>query len=159
MRIDHTVLPGVGRLHVLTTRAGRAVGVIRHHGDRRELIVYGADPDTVGTSLLLTPQEAEGLGELLGVGGVAGHIARLDHHASGIVTLQLLLGPDAPPHNLSNVGDDLSGDAAVLAVVRDGHVVTDPAIAGNGRDGDLVIVVGTMTDTLAVMDALRGHPG
>ncbi|GAA1771046.1 hypothetical protein [Luedemannella helvata] len=159
MRIDHTVLPGVGKLHVLTTRAGRAVGVIRHHGDRRELIVYSADADTVGTSVLLTPEEATGLGELLGGGGVAGRIARLDHHSSGIVTLQLILGPDAPPQNLVEATSHVPGDAAVVAVVRDGQLINDPVAAGPGRDGDLVIIVGTMTDALAVMDALHAGTG
>ncbi len=158
MRIDHTVLPGVGRLHVLTTRSGRAVGVIRHHGDRRELVVYGADSDTASTSLLLTPEEAAGLGELLGV-GVAGHIARLDHHSSGIVTLQVMLGPETPAQPLVDANRHAGGEAAVVAVVRDGRLIADPAAAGEGRDGDLVIVVGTMTEALTIMDALQGAPG
>jgi TrkA domain protein len=159
MRVTDTVLPGIGRLHVLGTSAGRCVGVIRHHSDRRELIVYDAAADAVGTSVLLTPEEAHGLGELLGAGGIAGHIARLDHHASGIVTLQVLIGADVPAYDLADAGRHAPGHAAVVAVVRAGQLIADPAAAGPGRDGDIVVVVGTMPDALAVMDALHGRPG
>ena len=70
-----------------------------------------------------------------------------------------MLGPETPTQPLVDANRHAGGEAAVVAVVRDGRLIADPAAAGEGRDGDLVIVVGTMTEALTIMDALQGAPG
>lgn len=156
MRIDHTPLPGIGRLHVFTTRTGQCLGVVHRHDDRRELVIYHAD--AVAEHVPLTAEEAQGLGELLDVATLTHHVALLDHHASGIVTLQLLLDPDAPPGHLADAVR-VGRPAAILAVLRDGRLIADPVAAGPVRRGDLAIIVGALADALAVMNGLHWRGG
>ena len=124
--IETTALPGIGHLHLMTTTAGRGVGVIRHHGDRPELILYDSDPDTVGASLNLTRDEADGLAGMLGISIITNHIARLAHDARNVVTLPVLLGPNAPPSTVGAANHGSGPDAAIAAVVRDGDVHASP---------------------------------
>jgi TrkA domain protein len=152
--IETAALPGIGHLHVMTTLAGRSVGVIRHRGDRRELIIYDSDPDTVGTSVCLTRDEVDGLAGMLGANFVANHIARLEHGARDVVTLQVLIGPDPPPRTVAAARRRSGRDATIAAVIRDGVVHADPPPHLQLRTDDVVVVVGTRAGALDLLDVI-----
>jgi len=66
-----THLPGVGDRHEFSTEGGDAVGVVRHRGGDRELIVFSRkDPDACLLSLRLCGEDARRLAVLLGEGSV-----------------------------------------------------------------------------------------
>ena len=71
VRITH--LPGVGDRDEFTTAEGECVGVVRHHGGDRELIVFSHDdPDACRFSLRLRGEDARRLAVLLGEGRADG---------------------------------------------------------------------------------------
>ncbi len=62
-----TQLPGVGDRDEFTTAEGECLGVVRHHGGDRELIVFSReDPDECSFSLRLRGEDARRLAVLLG---------------------------------------------------------------------------------------------
>jgi TrkA domain protein len=62
-----TSLPGVGDRHEFWTAGGECVGVVRHAGGDRELVVFSQDdPDSCRVSLRLRGDDARRLAALLG---------------------------------------------------------------------------------------------
>ncbi len=62
-----THLPGVGEREEFMTSGGDCIGVVRHRGGDRELIVFSRDdPDACRLALRLRGDEARRLGALLG---------------------------------------------------------------------------------------------
>lgn len=67
MRVDESVLPGVGRKFTITTQSGDCLVVVIHHSGRREVQTYeGPEADEPLYALDLTDQEARQLGAILG---------------------------------------------------------------------------------------------
>ena len=160
MRVEHTPLARIGPLYTLTTVRGERVGVIQHHSDRREIVVFdGDDRDTVVASVLLDAGEADGLADLLGVTTVASHIARIDRDGDRLATVQAMLADDAPHAGrpLAALTSRMGERAAVAAVVRGARVLLAPppdlVLAGK----DIVVVIGTWDEALRLVDVLAGR--
>jgi TrkA domain protein len=55
VRVEQTMLPGIGVRHDLVTSSGRTIGVVSHRSGRRDLLLYDVDdPDASATSVPLT---------------------------------------------------------------------------------------------------------
>jgi TrkA domain protein len=67
--VRSTHLPGIGDRHEFTTSAGDSLGVVRHRGGDRELLVFSSrDPDDCRVALRLDGEEARRLAAMLGAG-------------------------------------------------------------------------------------------
>jgi len=81
MRVEQTLLPGVGTCYEFRTAAGRQVGVVARRDWMTELVVYAEDdPEYVAESVMLQPDERATLVELLSVSPEPpDHLGRTEH--------------------------------------------------------------------------------
>ncbi|WP_131766278.1 cation:proton antiporter regulatory subunit [Candidatus Protofrankia californiensis] len=158
MNVEETTLPGIGLRHDFRTRSGRRVGVVSHHGGRRELVVYDTDdPDTCRESVPLTAEESDALAELLGAPHIVERLNNLGEAFAGIVGDQIRIAPGSPydgqalgaTHARTRTG------ASIVAVVRDQQVIASPRPSFGFVAGDVVVVVGTPENTAAVAELFR----
>ncbi|MBT2212211.1 MULTISPECIES: cation:proton antiporter regulatory subunit [Actinomadura] len=153
MDVERTALPGIGLQHTMTTGRGRRVGVISHRTGRRDLVVYDKDdPDSCTAAVILTPDEANAIAELLGTGRIIEHLAELHRQVDGLVTEQLPITPGSPYDGrpLADTRARTRTSASIVAVVRDGHVIASPRPDFTFTAGDTIVVVGTDEGTAAV---------
>jgi len=78
VRVEETLLPGVGISYEFRTAAGRQIGVVARRDGTTELVVYAEDdPEYVAESVMLQSDERATLVELLtappGPSGPPGH--------------------------------------------------------------------------------------
>jgi TrkA domain protein len=155
MDVERTALPGLGLQHVFTTARGQRVGVVSHHTGRRDLVIYDADDqDTAAETVVLTPEEANTLAELLGTLRIVERLAELARQIEGLVSRQVPIEPG------SRYDGRLLGDtrartrtgASIVAVVRGGEVIASPRPDFRFAAGDVVVVVGTAEGTRAVAE-------
>lgn len=79
MDITRTTAPGVGVVHQFTTRDGQQFGVVVDKKGRRLLLVYdAADPDAPGHTIVLEPDEADQLAEVLHTRSIPDRLAALE---------------------------------------------------------------------------------
>lgn len=159
MDIERVPLPGIGLRHVLATARGRRIGVVSHHNGRRDLVVYRRDdPDSAADTLVLTPPEAEALGELLGTARVTERLAELHRQVEGLVSVQVPIGEGSPfdARPLGATRARTRTGASIVAVVRDRSVIASPRPDFVFNVGDVVVVIGTAEGTAAVADILTG---
>ncbi len=158
MDIEETALPGIGLRHDFMTRAGRRVGVVSHHGGRRELVVYdAADPDACRESITLTAEESDVLSELLGAPHIVEKLADLSSAFAGLVGEQIKILPGSP-YAARTLGDTQARTrtgASIVAVVRDDQVIASPRPDFHFHPNDVVVVVGTPENTATVATLLR----
>ena len=87
MDITRNTIPGVGHSHDVTTRGGQRFGVLVEHTGRRLLLVHGrgdgAD-DGVPDQIVLDPDEADQLADLLHQRSVADRLAELERQVAGL---------------------------------------------------------------------------
>jgi len=157
MDVERTALPGLGLKHVFTTARGRRVGVVSHHTGRRDLVVYDIhDPDTAAETIVLTPDEANGLAELLGTLRIVERLAELARQVEGLVSRQVPIEPGSPYDGRPR-GDTQARTrtgASIVAVVRGGEVIASPRPDFRFTAGDVVVVVGTGEGTDAVAEII-----
>ncbi|WP_027341154.1 cation:proton antiporter regulatory subunit [Hamadaea tsunoensis] len=157
MDVERTALPGVGLRHDFRTARGQRAAVISHHGGRRDLVVYDPhDPDSAVASLMLTPDEANGVAELLGTSRIVERLAELQQQVTGLVTVQVAIAAGSP-YDGRTLGDTQARTrtgASIVAVLRGPEVVTSPRPDFGFRAGDVVVAVGTSDGTQGVADLL-----
>jgi TrkA domain protein len=156
--IEETALPGIGLRHEFMTRAGRRVGVVSHHGGRRELVIYdAADPDASRESITLTAEESDVLSELLGAPHIVEKLAELSDAFAGLVGEQIKILPGSPyaERTLGDTQARTRTGASIVAVVRDDEVIASPRPDFRFQLNDVVVVVGTPENTAAVATLLR----
>lgn len=81
MDITRNTIPGVGHTHDCTTRAGQRFGVVVEHSGRRLLLFDGRD-DEVPEQVVLDPDEADLLADLLHQRSVADRLAELERQVA-----------------------------------------------------------------------------
>ncbi|WP_018505796.1 cation:proton antiporter regulatory subunit [Parafrankia discariae] len=158
MKVDETGLPGIGLRHDFSTRAGRRVGVVSHHSGRRVLVLYDEhDPDTCVESISLTVEESDVLSELLGAPHIVGKLADLSQAFAGLVGEQIPILPGSPYAGrlLGDTQARTRTGASIVAVVRDQQVLASPRPDFRFQAEDVVVVVGTPENTVAVGELLR----
>jgi TrkA domain protein len=158
MDIERTALPGIGLRHVFTTARGRRIGVISYRNGRQDLVVYDpADRDSVQLTVVLNPQEATALGDLLSTAHIVERLTELERQVQGITSAQIPITPGSPYDGrpLADTQARTRTGASIVAVVRDREVVPSPRPDFVFRAGDVVVVVGTADGTQAVTDILN----
>jgi TrkA domain protein len=150
--VDRTPLPGIGLQHTFATRKGRRVGVVSHHSGRRDLVIYRRDdPDSASELVVLCPEEASGLAELLGTTRITERLDKLRRQVEGLVTAPVRI-PEGSPYAGRPLGDTrirtLTG-ASIVAVLRSQEVVASPRPDFTFATGDVVMVVGDEEGTAA----------
>lgn len=157
MDVERTDLPGIGLRHEFRTSRGQLAAVISHHTGRRDVVVYDRnDPDTALAILTLTPDEANGLAELLGTARIVERLAQLNKQATGLVTAQNPIAAGSP-YDGQLLGDTQARSrtgASIVAVVRGAEVFASPRPDFRFKAGDIVVVVGTAEGTTAVAEIL-----
>jgi TrkA domain protein len=155
--VERTPLPGIGLQHVFTTERGRRIGVVSHRDGRRHLVIYRRDdPDSASEAVALSPEEANGLAELLGAARIVERLAELHRQVEGLVSEQIPITAGSP-YDGRRLGDTRTRTrtgASIVAVVRDRAVVASPRPDFVFHVGDVVVAVGTAEGTSAVATIL-----
>ncbi len=153
--IERSPLPGIGLRHVLTTAHGHRVGVVSHHGGRRDLVIYRRDdPDSAADIVTLTTQEADALADLLCAARIEERLAELHRQVDGLVSVQVPITTGSPyaGRTLADTRARTRTGASVVAVVRDRDVIASPRPQFTFAAGDVAVVIGTAEGTAAVAD-------
>ena len=159
MDVERTALPGIGLRHEFRTARGTRVGVVSHRSGRRDLVLYDrADPDRVAYELTLSPDEANGLAELLAPARITERLAELERQVEGLMSEQIPIAPGSP-YDGRTLGDTQARTrtgASIVAVVRGSDVIASPRPDFRFAAGDVVVVVGTAEGTAAVAALVAG---
>jgi TrkA domain protein len=159
LEFERSALPGIGLLHVYTTRRGRRIGVISHRTGRRDLVIYDPDdPDTSRETVALDIEEADALAELLAASRIVERLADLEEQVEGLVSERIPI-TSGSPYDGRPLGDTQARTrtgASIVAVVRDRDVIASPRPDFVFVAGDVVVVVGTAEGTAAVADIFAG---
>lgn len=145
-QINETRLPGVGVLHDFGCQSGDRVGVISHHGDRWQVVIY--DPDDaqrVSESVTLTAGEARTLADLLGGTTVTQRLDDLRQEIAGLAIDWLPISGHSPFVG-KTIGDtELRSrtGVSIVAIVRGSRPVPAPGPEEVLHAGDTAVVVGT----------------
>lgn len=144
--VSETNLPGVGLRHEFVCESGDRIGVITRHSGRRDLLIFDEDdPDTVGESAALTPDEARVLADLLGGATLVERFDDLRQHIAGLSIDWL------PVSDTSRFAGQALGatemrtrtGVSAIAVLRAGQAIPAPGPDQVLLGGDTVVVVGT----------------
>jgi TrkA domain protein len=146
MEIKQTSLPGVGLRYDMTTKAGRALGVLVHVSGRHDLLVFDRDdPDNCQEVIQLSQEEAEGLGELLGASRLVGPLMELQQRVEGLA-IDWLPIPASSPHANGVLGDTQARThtgVSIVAVLRGTTAFPSPGPEFRFEPDDTAVVVGT----------------
>lgn len=160
MNIERTALPGVGVAHVTKTRGGQRVGIVSHVSGERDIVVYDPDDaDTVACTVVLAPDEAHRIADLLGLDVTLDHVRALEQQLGGMTAVRVEL-PSGSPYDgrrLTDVRDRVGSAASIVAVGRDGQLIFSPGSDVVLRNGDTLVVVGDRDGVSALAAALTGE--
>ncbi len=144
--IVETKLPGVGTLHDFACQGGKRIGVITHHSDRREIVIYDRDdPDRVSESIKMTPDEARILADLLGGTSVTQRLDDLRQEIAGLAIDWLPVARHSP-YAGKTIGETelrTRTGVSIVAIVRHDRPLPAPGPEQELRAGDTAVVVGT----------------
>ncbi|MFP5322755.1 MAG: cation:proton antiporter regulatory subunit [Acidimicrobiia bacterium] len=156
--VTETHLPGVGVRYEFTTADGTRLGVIHHHGGRREIVVYDHDdPDRAGNLVTLTPEDSRTMSDLLGATQVTEVVQAVQQRIEGL-TLEWIEIPERASMVGRTIGDGelrTRTGASVVAVLHGEETVPAPGPDHVFREGDVVVAVGTAEGLELLRQALR----
>lgn len=151
-QIEETMLPGVGTRHDFVTEADTRIGVLHHHSGRLDLLVYDDfDPDSCQTSISLTEEEGQLLGQLLGASQVVKSMSQLQQ-AMGIggLSIDWIRIADSwvcTDKRIDSLRLTQTG-VLIVAVIRGDETIPVPPRDFELHSGDTVVVIG-MPDGIA----------
>ena len=158
LRIEETVLPGVGARFSFTLADGRRVSVVVRHSGRREVFLgSAADPDTSVLLLTLGTEESRTLAELLGGSQVVRDLAEIEQDVEGVTLEWITVGSDSPAsgRSIGQLRLRSTTGATVVGVVRSGQTSPTPGPDQVLEGGDVLAVVGTPDSMARVRDLFR----
>lgn len=145
MNLERTVLLAVGTSYAFTTATGQRAAVIVHGSGRRELVLLDPeDRDAVLHTLVLDGGEARTVAELLGLPLVMDRVTDLPSALDGIDAVRMPV-PVGSPYAGRPLGDTRARSrtgASIVAVVRDGRLVTTLTPDFILQRGDTIVAVG-----------------
>ncbi len=146
-QVRETHLPGVGVRHEFETDSGQVVGIIVHHGGRREIVVYDADDPDAGSALLeLSARDASTMAELLGASQVTEAVTAVQQNIEGLAIEWIHIQDNSPGVDRSIRDGEYRTrtGASVVAVLRGDQSVPAPDPEFAFRVGDVAVAVGTV---------------
>lgn len=156
--ITEITLPGVGVRYEFTSTDGDQVGVVCHHGGRREIVVYGADdPDRARSVLDLNADDSRTLSELLGASQVAEAMQAVQQRIDGLALEWIEVSAQSAIAGRT-IGDGelrTRTGASVVAVIRGATSEPAPGPDFVLQAGDVVVAVGTPGGLEQLRVALR----
>lgn len=160
VKVEETILPGVGMRYDFNGRFGKRVGVITHRDGRREVFVsLPDDPDATAMTIILTEDESAVVSDLLG----GSTVTRRDTKAQKIEGLAmdwLPLESTSPWVNVP-LGQTMMRTrtgASIVAIMRGGEAIPSPWPEFPLQAEDTVVVVGTPNGVKRAAQLLRGEP-
>ena len=156
--IIETSLPGVGLRHEVVCASGDRVGVITHHSGRRDLLMFDpVDPDSVGRSVAMDPDEAHVLADLLGGATLVERFEDLRQHVAGLSIDWLPVSEESPFAGKALGATEMRTRTGVsaIAVLRNGTAIPAPGPDQVLLGGDTVVVVGVAEGIDAAAQLLR----
>lgn len=145
-KVTETQLPGVGIRYEFSTDEGSHLGVLCHHGGRREVFVYNPrDPDQAQSIVQLTANDSRTLSELLGATQISEELGAMQQRIEGVTLDWIEVSEESTLANRT-IGDGqlrTKTGASLVAVVRDGDTEPAPGPEFVLRPGDTVVAVGT----------------
>lgn len=143
--IVETSLPGVGLRHDFLCESGDRLGVITRHSGRRDLLLYTQDdPDAVGESVTLSPDDARLLADLLGGATLVERFNDLRQHIAGL-SIDWLPVSETSPFAAQPLGATqmrTRTGVSAIALLRHGTAIPSPGPETVLLAGDTVVVVG-----------------
>jgi TrkA domain protein len=163
-RINETRLPGLGIRHDFECDTGDRVGVISHHGGRRELVIYRTDdPDRVAHSVVLDADEAHSLADILGGTSVTHSFDDLRQNIAGLAIdwLPVVEGSPAAGQAIGATQLRTRTGVSIVALMRGDRPIPAPEPDEVLQVGDTAVVVGTDDGINAAAHLLsdRSSPG
>ncbi len=144
--VTETQLPGVGIRYEFSTDDGTSMGVICHHGGRREVFVYDThDPDVAQSVVRLSANDSRTLTELLGATRISEELGAMQQQIEG-VTLDWIEVSDGSVLAGRTIGDGelrTKTGCSLVAVLRDGTTEPAPGPEFVLQGGDVAVAVGT----------------
>ena len=144
--VTETQLPGVGIRYEFSTDEGANVGVLCHHGGRREVFVYDErDPDVAQSVVRLSADDSRTLTELLGATRISEELGAMQQQIEG-VTLDWIEVSDGSALAGRTIGDGelrTRTGCSLVAVLRDGTTEPAPGPEFVLQGGDVAVAVGT----------------
>ena len=155
---EETMLPGVGVRHDFVTQDGRRIGVITHHGGRRDLLVYSdTDPDTCQETVALHEGDSLALVELLGGSRVASSLHEMQQRVEGLAIdwVELQDGWWAAGRPIGDTELRRRTGVSVVAIVNGDRAMPAPGPDHRLAAGDTLVAVGTPEGLKAANAILR----
>ena len=156
MEVTETLLPGVGIRYEFRTQSGTPAAIVVHRDGPVDVVVYDRrDPDRARGVLELQQDEADTIGELLGMRRIAERFADLSREVPGLRSGRLLVEPGSrwDGRTLGATRARTRTGCSIVAVVRGTEVVTSPGPDEVLRGGDVLVAVGNEAglDALAAL--------
>lgn len=159
--VNKTPLPGVGTRYDFRTNAGDQIGIISHHTDRYDLLIYDKlDPDACTTVLRLEEDEGHTLAEIMGSTRIAKPLDNLQESIPGLTIDWVPVGQswDCAGCMLSELEIRSKTGVSIVAVVRDNETIPSPAANFRLFPDDTAVVVGTPEGIRQAFVMLQGNP-
>ena len=151
--LDETPLPGIGTRLDFVTEDGRRMGVVQHHGGRRELFVCApGDPDSTQWGLRLSEDDAHSLVDALGVVSVGEDTGKRTYDVEGLVFewVDVAEGSPGAGHSIGQLRVRTRTGASIVAVLRPTGSVPAPEPSFVIEAGDTLVTAGTVDGVRAV---------
>jgi TrkA domain protein len=120
--------------------------VLVHRTGRRDVFVYSADdPDECEETLVLRPDDARTLAELLGASTVAEHLAKVQQQVAGLSLdwLKVDGGSEFAGKTLSEAAIHTETGVSVVAILDGDNVTPAPGADDVLAPGATVVAIGT----------------
>ena len=157
--VNQTALPGVGIRFDFETKAGDRVGVIAHHTDHYDLLIYDKmDPDSCSTLLPLDAEDAHTLTELLGGSQVSESQQQMKQSVAGLIIDWVPVHEDwsCSGHTIREIGVRAKTGVSIVAIIRDEETIPSPEPDFELQAGDMALVVGTQDGIAKAFELLHG---
>lgn len=144
--VTETQLPGVGIRYEFSTDEGTNVGVLCHHGGRREVFVYDQrDPDVAQSVVRLSADDSRTLTELLGATRISEELGAMQQQIEGVTLdwIEVSAGSTLAGRTIGEGELRTRTGCSLVAVLRDGSTEPAPGPEFVLQGGDVAVAVGT----------------
>lgn len=156
--ITEVQLPGVGIRYEFTSTDGDNVGVVCHHGGRREIVVYASDdPDRAHSVISLAADDSRTLSELLGASQVSEAMRSMEQRIEGLALdwLEVTDASSLAGRTLADGELRSRTGASIVAVIRGDTTEPAPGPDFVLEPGDVAVAVGSSEALELLRTALR----